>query len=144
MPLRRLLCLLTLFAAGVTQAEIYTWKDARGQTHFGDRPPAESGAEPVELEINSVHRPGIPGPGTRTPDRQVIIYTAAWCGVCRKAKQYFAQNSIPYQEYDVEQTARGRQDFQRLRGTGVPIILLGDRRMNGFSPERFERLYQRP
>jgi len=144
MPFRTL-CLVALFASGLCQAEIFSWKDARGQTHFGDRPPAGSEAKPLELEINTIHRPELPNSGTQPADnRPVVIYSAAWCGVCRKAKAYFLSNAIPYREYDVEQSAKGRRDYQRLNGHGVPIILVGERRMDGFTPERFDRLYRQP
>lgn len=145
MPTRTLLCLLTLLAWNPGQAEIFTWKDAQGRTHFGDRPPADSRVEILRPEINTISRPG-----TRTldelrvHDRKVVIYTADWCGVCRRAKRHFESERIPFQEYDVEKSAKGRRDFERLQGTGVPIILLGRQRMNGFSPERFDRLYQAP
>ncbi|HXH04141.1 MAG TPA: DUF4124 domain-containing protein [Candidatus Competibacteraceae bacterium] len=37
--------------AGAAQAEIYTWQDEQGRTHYGDRPPA--GAEARQLDIES-------------------------------------------------------------------------------------------
>ncbi len=145
MPLRTLLCLLALFAGGLCQAEIYSWKDAGGHTHFGDKPPAGSGAEQVDLDINTVHNPQSASPATGTTgSRQVVIYTADWCGVCRKAKRYFMSNAIPYREYDVEHSAKGRRDYRRLKGSGVPIILVGEQRMDGFTPEGFDRLYRQP
>lgn len=69
------------------------------------------------------------------------MYSTTWCGVCKKAKRYFNQNGISYTEYDVEKSAKGKSDFKAMNGTGVPIILIGDARMYGFSPARFERLY---
>jgi glutaredoxin len=145
MNIRIVLCLLASLASGLSQAEVYTWKDAQGRTHFGDRPPPESAPTRVELKINTIHRPEILDLDTGlSDDRQVVIYTADWCGVCRQAKGYFERKRIPYKEYNVETSTRGRRDFERLDGTGVPIVLVGNRRMNGFSAERFEQLYQRP
>lgn len=46
-------------------------------------------------------------------------------------------------EYDVEKSSKGKRDFKRLGGTGVPIILVGQKRLNGFSWETFEKLYYR-
>lgn len=33
-----------------TTAGVYKWTDANGQTHFGDRPPAEKSAEEVDID----------------------------------------------------------------------------------------------
>jgi glutaredoxin len=145
MRIRTLLCLLGILFSGLSQAEIYTWKDAQGRTHFGDRPPPESAPEQLDLEINTIHRSEIqPLDGDTPSEQKVVIYTADWCGVCRQAKTYFKRNRIPYQEYDVEKSAKGRRDYKRLNGSGVPIILVGKQRMNGFSPDNFDQLYRRP
>lgn len=142
---RALICTLALVAPGLIQAEVYTWKDAQGRTHFGDRPPADSGAQQLELEINTIQRPQVePNNSALSSPRQVTIYTTDWCGICTKAKRHFKQNQVPFREYDVEKSAKGRLDYRKLNGSGVPIILVGKQRMNGFSAERFDRLYQQP
>lgn len=128
------------------QAGIYTWKDADGRTHFGDRPPVESQAQELELRINTYTSPEIqPREQSTRPakrnNRRVVIYSTDWCGVCKRAKNYFKTRKIPFQEHDVEKSARGKQEFQRLGGKGVPIILVGDQRMHGFSEAGFESLY---
>jgi glutaredoxin len=142
----KILCFfLTMLAFGCAQAEVYTWKDAQGRTHFGDRPPADRKAEQLELEINTIQRPQVQPHNTGlSSDRQVTIYTTDWCGICTKAKRHFKQNQVPFREYDVEQSAKGRRDYRKLNGSGVPIILVGKQRMNGFSAARFDRLYQQP
>jgi glutaredoxin len=140
---------LLLFLSSLSfalQAEIYTWQDDRGQTHFGDRPPDQAQASEVRLRINTYEAPEIRPLGNRPfggGSDKVILYSARWCGVCKKAKRFFIEKNIPFEEYDVEKSQRGRRDFKRLQGKGVPIILVGDQRMNGFSPERFESIYQR-
>ena len=138
MTVRLTLILLTALLSLDAGAGIYTWKDAQGHTHFGDRPPSGSAPTALDPQVNSVSRPA---PQT-TDTQQVVIYTAAWCGVCRQAKAYFRNNGIAYREYDIEKSRQGRLDYQRLKGTGVPIILVGGQRLDGFSPARFEALYQ--
>jgi glutaredoxin len=80
-------------------------------------------------------------PGGAAGGKTVTIYTATWCGICDTAKQYFRQQDIPYKEYDIETSSKGQKDFRKLKGTGVPIILIGNKRMNGFTAQRFESLY---
>ena len=41
-------------------------------------------------------------------------------------------------ELDVEKSAEGKQEYRELKGRGVPIILVGDQRMNGYDQARLE------
>lgn len=130
--------LATLTLHGAAQAgAFYKWTDAQGVTHYSEEPPPSGKSDRLDLQL--------PPPGTNaTPayltQKPVVIYTTTWCGVCRTAKQYFAQKGIAYTEYDVENSSKGKADYQRMQGKGVPIILVGEQRMNGFSAERFEAM----
>lgn len=70
------------------------------------------------------------------------MYSTVWCGVCKKARRYFRANDIPFKEFDVETSERGRKDYARLNGRGVPIVLVGKYRMDGFNPGRFQQVYR--
>ncbi|MGB5397025.1 MAG: DUF4124 domain-containing protein [Gammaproteobacteria bacterium] len=134
-----LLLLLTTHAG----AEIHKWVDAQGKTHFSDTPPAGQQTEQLELKINTYTAVEITPLEQRLgkPDK-VVMYSATWCGICTKAKQYFKANDIPYVVYDIEKSRAGKQGFKQLKGRGVPIILVGGKRMNGFSVAKFEKLYK--
>lgn len=60
--LRNLILILLALHASVAAAEIYSWKDADGKTHFSDTPPA--GKEPSLKTIT------LPPSGTSTPGQQ--------------------------------------------------------------------------
>ncbi len=124
-------------------AEIHQWRDADGQVHFGDRPPADADAEVIEVRPNVYAAPSIEGladPSLR-PGR-VVLYSARWCGVCNHARDYLRANNIPFDEYDIEHSRKGRRDYKRLKAKGVPVILVGDRRMNGFSARKLDAMLQ--
>lgn len=70
----------------------------------------------------------------------VVMYSTPWCPYCRKAREYFKRHHISYVEYDIEASATNLENFRALNGNGVPLILVGDRRMQGFSPKSFEAL----
>jgi glutaredoxin len=70
----------------------------------------------------------------------VIMYSTRWCPYCKKAREYFSLHHINYVEYDIEASATNLERFRALNGNGVPLILVGDRRMQGFSPQSFEAL----
>lgn len=141
------LCGLVLLLSAVgARADIYKWVDGSGKLHFSDQPPARGPAETVKLRINTYTSPKVSTTETQSlagGSNKVVIYSASWCGVCKKAKAYFRQRQIPFQDYDVENNSRARREFRELGGRGVPIILVGNQRMNGFSAERFEQMYRR-
>ena len=145
-----LYCSSLVLTSSLCFAEIYQWRDQDGNLHFGDKPPIEVQTNKVNLKINSYDNVEIIDGKEWADQRQqkhsksVVMYTATWCGACKKAKHYLRNKGISFQEYDVEKSAKGKRDFAALRGTGVPIVLVGSKRMNGFSPSRFEAIYSKP
>ena len=147
---KRTFTLLALLAAhnGTASAEIYKWTDAEGHVHFGDRPPQATQSEAVTLKLNTYKsvtiEPFQPFEDIPTAGAgRVVMYSAEWCGVCKRAKRYFQEKGIPFQDYDVENSEKGKSDYAKLNGHGVPIILVGEKRMNGFSKSHFESLYNK-
>ncbi len=154
-----------MYAAGPAAGQVYKWIDEDGRVRFSDKAPDKAPdkeqaiqAETITIKpiANSIESPTVSVSDflqnaelTReqarkkkaSRDRPVVMYSTAWCGVCKRARQYFVANNIPFSEYDIEKTERGRKDYARLNGTGIPIILVGKKRMNGFSPGRFKRMY---
>lgn len=138
-----------LLPPGMAGADIYKWTDENGRVHFGDAPRATENAETVDLShINTYDAPSkifidktLARP-TGAPARagSVIVYSTTWCGVCVKAKNWLKANRIRFQEYDVEKSDKGKRDYAKLKGRGVPIILVGQQRMNGFSPSNMRQM----
>jgi len=65
--------------------------------------------------------------------KKVVMYTTSHCPACKAAKQYFAQKGVSYDEIDVETSRSGYEEFRKLGGQGVPLIMVGDKRLEGFS-----------
>ena len=148
----QLFIVITLFLLPCTAfSEIYKWVDADGKTHFSSSPPPHGDAETVEPRaINTYSSPDRseePLSEMDTPNKKkvkkkkVVMYSAVWCSTCQTAKNYFRRKGIPFKEYDIETSAKGRKDYKKLKGTGVPIILVGKQRMDGFSASSFESMY---
>jgi len=130
-----------LFTIGVS-AEILKWTDSDGRVHFGDKPPPGAETSIVEVRINTYESPNIEAlQEILNPKDKVVMYSAEWCGVCKKAKKYFKANNIPYKDYDIEKSSKGKKDYKKLGAKGVPVILVGKKRLNGFSAATFERIY---
>ena len=130
-----------VMAPSASWAEIYRWVDEGGKVHFSDKPSRSHSSEEVKLRINTYEGVTYDTSSIDVGQRKVVIYSASWCGVCKKAKRYFTEKGIKYTEYDVEKNAEGKLAFKKLGGKGVPIILVGKQRMNGFSIDGFEKLY---
>ena len=127
----------------VAYAQIYKWVDESGKVHFSDKKPDEGLSEQVEVQVNSIDTISISASDflERRERRKVVMYSAAWCGYCKKARRYFQQQGIPFKEYDIEESRKGQRDYAKLNGTGVPIIFVGQKRMQGFRAERFQAIY---
>lgn len=42
------------------------------------------------------------------------MYCAAWCGICKKANEYFKANNIKYKEYDIDKSSKGKRILKKL------------------------------
>lgn len=65
---------------------------------------------------------------------EVVLFSTSWCGYCRKAREYLNTNGIAHVEYDIEKSSEGKRRFDELGGRGVPLILVGDQAIRGWSP----------
>jgi glutaredoxin len=154
MKIMKSVLFLLLFAcsASFVHAEIYKWVDEQGRVHYGDNPNEKeklsstniSSYESVtygEAQNMSVKSTGSSAIKS-TKKKKVTMYSTSWCGYCKKAKKYFQAKGIPFVEYDIEKNAKAKRAYDALGGKGVPVITMGKKRMNGFSPAGFERFYQ--
>lgn len=136
-------CVLIIAVSGLifsaANAEIYRYLDESGRVVYSSEKPASNApAQKVIIRQNTIS----PIESyDEVADKSVVMYSASWCGVCKHARAYFDDQGIAFDELDVENDAQGKQDYARLGSRGVPIILVGDRRMDGFSIARFQKLY---
>lgn len=72
--------------------------------------------------------------------KKVVMYATASCPACQVARQYFAQKGVVYEEIDVESSRSSYEAFQKLGGHAVPLIFVGDTRMEGFNAARLDLL----
>jgi len=137
------LCLVAVTAF----AEVYKWTDADGRIHYGDNPNKDQHAEEVELKVNSYEHVTVSDyipaseSAKKNNSKHVTIYSTVWCGYCKKAKAYFRENNISFTDYDIEKDADAKKKYNEMGARGVPVILVGNKRMNGFSIAGFNNIY---
>jgi glutaredoxin len=130
------LCAL-LASIPVSAQQIHRWVDADGRVQYSDQPPPGVASKPVATRINSyggaAEVSGTAAPAASRPE--IKMFATDWCPHCRRAQAFFARQGISYTHIDVEKSESGRAEYRGLGGRGVPLIMVGTQRMNGFSEE---------
>jgi glutaredoxin len=76
---------------------------------------------------------------------QVTMYSAAWCGVCKKARRFLTQEGIPFVEKDIEKDTSAAAELRNkaqqagVSANGVPVFDVGGRIFSGFDPQTLKR-----
>ncbi len=66
---------------------------------------------------------------------RITLYSTRQCPHCRQLRQWLRQRHIHFVEMDVQQNKRAFKDFQRHGGRGVPLLMVGKQRIDGFNPK---------
>ncbi len=68
---------------------------------------------------------------------KVTIYSTEYCPWCKKAKEFFHANKIPFKEVDVGASQKAAKEMVKLSGqNGVPVIKIGKEVIIGFDESR--------
>jgi glutaredoxin-like YruB-family protein len=153
-----------LLAFSISRAETYQWVDENGVVTFKDTPPPISrkhkkvkvyqdsdfapspppqpaaptrGSKSAAAPAAQVASRPVPAPQVRFAGT-VEMYVTSWCGYCKQAQSYLKSKGVPFVTYDIEKDSSAKQRHKELGGHGVPLIVIGSNKMNGFSPESMD------
>ena len=155
------LIIATVFLAGPalaagtsTETTLYKSLGPDGKIVYSDRPPVSGAAKKMTFEnlpasplsaetlayIEELQKTSSTAtPATRTGE--VLLFAAAWCGYCKKAKVYLAAKHISYREVDVD-TKAGKVAYAQAGGkNGIPLLLANGQRVSGFSAGAYDALF---
>jgi len=135
------LFLLCIFTSQPLFAEIFKWTGENGKVYFSDTKPRHLQSSEVKLKISTYKNVSYDKSLFNT-GKKVVMYSTSWCAYCKKAKKYFKEQGIRFTEYDIEKNLMAKRRYKKMGAKGVPVILVGNARMNGFSEKGFERIYQ--
>ena len=76
-----------------------------------------------------------------TASDNLVMLSIDFCPACEAAKRYFKENGIDYSEYNLNESKRARQAYERLNGRGTPVLFVTGKSMNGFHPQRFRQFW---
>lgn len=74
--------------------------------------------------------------------KKVEIYTSNSCGYCHMAKDYFKENNISYEEYNVSENPQARKELMKKGYMSVPVIVIEGEEVVGFDKHRIEKLLE--
>ena len=69
---------------------------------------------------------------------KVVLYGTAWCGYCAKTRDYFRKNHIDFVDLDIEKSPAALKAHKELGGGGVPVVLIGNRKITGYDADAFQ------
>lgn len=74
-------------------------------------------------------------------DKKVVIYTTPSCQYCQAAKEFFKENNVAFEEYNVQSDVDKRQEMIEKSGQmGVPVIFVDEEMVIGFDQDRLAEL----
>lgn len=66
---------------------------------------------------------------------KIVLYSASWCGYCTKTRKFFKRFKIPFTEKDITKSVKANQEYRKLGGGGIPLIIIGKRyKLTGYNP----------
>ncbi len=78
-----------------------------------------------------------------TGKHKVAIYTTPTCVYCRMAKQFFKQNGVEYEEYDVAADEKKAEEMiERSGQMGVPVIDIDGKLIIGFDQQAIKKVLE--
>ncbi len=74
---------------------------------------------------------------------RITLYSTRNCPYCRQAKQYLQRKGLCFQEFDIQQNIRAQRTLAKMGAHAVPVIMIGDTRVDGFDRKRLDNLLKR-
>ncbi len=73
--------------------------------------------------------------------KKITIYSTPTCHFCRMAKEFFKDNNVEFQDFDVSQDSEKRKEMMDKSGQmGVPVIIIDERLIVGFNKPQIVEL----
>lgn len=72
--------------------------------------------------------------------KKVVIYSSDSCIWCSRAKEFFKEKGIEYEEKNVSKDMEARQHLIKNGIMGVPVIYIDDEMVHGFDQGKIESL----
>ena len=116
------------------------YRATAGRIELEQSRPAAAAA-PTPAPKRSIWQKAAEAPWQRSGGGEVVMYTAPWCGVCRRAEAFFDRNDVRFTAKDIDANpAYKRELIDKTGRSAIPVIEIGDERLVGFDQRRLEGL----
>jgi len=75
-------------------------------------------------------------------DDEIIMYTLPLCPHCARARRFFENRNISVTERNAMYPKNRKEKEQYSNFLSVPVVLVGDRVLVGFSKEEYEEAFK--
>lgn len=154
--------MVLLLSVGLSSAEIYSWEDENGVTHYSDTQPthitdweAQDGGPQTESQQDNKNQRYKYNPeliseilneleDDSDDDSEagpaVELYVTSWCTYCHKAKAFFRSKGIEFTEYNIEKDKAAAERMASLtESRAVPFVVINGKMIQGYSIGAYER-----
>ena len=77
---------------------------------------------------------------TNNKNIKVTVYSTPTCHFCHMAKDYFSENNVAFDDFDVAMDLSKRREMVEKSGQlGVPVIVIGEETIIGFDKTRIDQ-----
>jgi len=83
---------------------------------------------------------GDPAPRSAGGAAQVVLYSAEWCGACRKAKRHLERRGVDFAVRDVDVPSVEQELLRRTGARSIPVLDVDGRIFRGFSASAYDDL----
>ena len=74
---------------------------------------------------------------------KVIVYTSNTCPYCTMAKDYLETKNVEFEERNVQEDSKAREELMAKGYTGVPVLVIGDEEIVGFDKGRLDQIFDK-
>ncbi len=76
-------------------------------------------------------------------NKKVTIYSTPTCHYCHMAKDFFSENNIPFEDYNVQtDLAKRREMIDKSGQMGVPVIYIDNQLILGFDEDKLREILE--
>ncbi len=120
------------------------WRDKVGFVEMDSPPPlspamAEKTRDRLYAASSGPRRAGVQRVAARMPGK-IILYSADWCGWCKKAKRHLDGLGVNYEIRDIDIPENLNDLVAKTGQRGIPVLDVGGRVVTGFSPGKYDKL----
>jgi glutaredoxin len=119
------------------------WRGRVGFVEMDSAPPLSPAMAEQTRDRRYAASAGKLRPGQRVAARmpsRIVLYSADWCGWCKKAKRHLDDMGINYEIRDIDIPANLDDLVAKTGQKGIPVLDVGGRVVTGFSPNEYDEL----